>query len=58
MPNQPRTPARAVRVEDDLWRAAQRQAADRGETVSDVIRRALERYVRQRERRLVRSSDT
>lgn len=58
MPNQPSTPARAVRIEDDLWRAAQQQAADRGETVSDVIRRALERYVRQRERRLVRSSDT
>lgn len=46
MPNQPRTPARAVRVDDTLWQAAQVKAAERGETVSDVIRRALERYVK------------
>ena len=48
MPNQPRpgNPARAVRVEDELWHAAQERAAERGETVSDVIRRALLRYVR------------
>lgn len=48
MPDQPRAgnPARAVRVEDELWHAAQARAAERGETVSDVIRRALERYVR------------
>jgi membrane protein implicated in regulation of membrane protease activity len=46
MPNQPKTPARAVRIEDSLWRAAQEKAAERGETVSDVIRRALQRYVR------------
>lgn len=45
MANQPKTPARAVRIEDDLWRAAQEKAAERGETVSDVIRRALRRYV-------------
>jgi len=48
MPNQPKTPARAVRVEDGLWQAAQQAAEQRGETVSDVIRRALLRYVRQR----------
>jgi antitoxin component of RelBE/YafQ-DinJ toxin-antitoxin module len=42
------TPARAVRVEDGLWQAAQQQAAERGETVSDVIRRALQRYVAHR----------
>jgi antitoxin component of RelBE/YafQ-DinJ toxin-antitoxin module len=46
MPNQPATPNRAIRVPDDLWWAAQRVAKDRGETVSDVVRRALERYVR------------
>lgn len=48
MPDQPRpgNPARAVRVEDHLWQAAQAKAHERGETVSDVIRRALERYVR------------
>lgn len=46
MPNQPKTPARAVRIEDALWQAAQAKAAERGETVSDVIRRALQRYVK------------
>lgn len=40
------TPLRAVRISDDLWIAAKRVAADRDETVSEVIRRALERYVR------------
>lgn len=45
-PNQPATPHRTVRVSDELWQAAQRVAADRGETVTDVIIRALTRYVR------------
>lgn len=31
---------------DDLWQAAQRVAKDRGETVTSVILRALERYVK------------
>jgi len=35
-----------VRVPDELWEAARRVAADRGETITDVIRRALEEYVR------------
>lgn len=46
MPNQPKTPTRAVRIPDELWRAAQAKAADRDETVTDVVRRALERYIR------------
>lgn len=48
MPNQPRddNPARTVRVPDGLWLKAKTQAADRGESVSDVVRRALARYVR------------
>lgn len=48
MPNQPRpdNPARTVRVPDDLWNAARAKAATNGETVADVIRRALERYVK------------
>lgn len=46
MPNQPKTPARSVRVPDGLWRAAQEKAAERGETVTDVIVRALRRYVK------------
>lgn len=49
MPNQARkeNPARAVRVEDDLWHAAQATAAERGETVSEVVRRALTRLARE-----------
>jgi predicted HicB family RNase H-like nuclease len=39
------TPLRNVRVPDDLWQAAMAKALDRGETLSDVIRKALERYV-------------
>ena len=48
MANQPRpgNEARAVRVERELWDAAKAKAEERGETVSDVIRRALERYVK------------
>lgn len=46
MPNQPKTPARSVRVRPDLWDAAKAKADERGETVTDAIVRALERYVR------------
>lgn len=42
------TPNRVIRVPEDLWRAAQARAAQRGETVSDVVRRALQRYTRPR----------
>jgi antitoxin component of RelBE/YafQ-DinJ toxin-antitoxin module len=48
MPDQPRptNPARAVRVEDELWEAAMERAAERGETVSEAIRKFLRRYTR------------
>jgi predicted HicB family RNase H-like nuclease len=46
MPNAPKTPSRNVRVPDDLWQAAMAKALDRGETLSEVIRRALEKYVK------------
>lgn len=45
MPNQPKTKARGVRVADPLWTAARTTASDRGETVTDVIVRALQAYV-------------
>lgn len=41
------TPIRGIRISDDLWAAAKRAAADNGESVTAVIRRALERYVAQ-----------
>jgi len=46
MPNQPKTPLRNVRVSEELWQKVKAKAESKGETVSDVIRRALERYVR------------
>lgn len=48
MPNQPRkdNPARSIRVPDDLWQAAKDRAAERGETVTDAVIRALRRYTR------------
>ncbi len=46
MSNQPKTPGRMIRVPERVWRAAQTRAAERGETVSDVVRRALHDYVK------------
>ena len=46
VPNSPKTPKHGVRVPDDLWQSVKRIAADRGETITDVIIRALKRYVR------------
>lgn len=46
VPNRPATPTHSVRIPDELWQAALRVAHDRGETVTAVILRALERYVR------------
>lgn len=40
------TTRRTVRVDDELWLEAVRVATERGETVSDVIREALTRYVK------------
>lgn len=38
------TTRRTVRIEDGLWYAAQILAAERGETLSDIIRAALTTY--------------
>lgn len=46
VPNQPRTPLRSFRIPDELYEAAQAKAASKDESVSDVVRRALERYVK------------
>ena len=46
VPNKPKTPIRGVRIPDNLWQEAQRTAAERGESVSDEVRAALERYVK------------
>lgn len=36
---------KAIRVPGELWQAAKVKADSRGETLSDVIRKYLERYV-------------
>jgi len=48
VPNTPGTPRRTIRVSDVLWDAAAAKAAERGESLSDVLRRALERYVKRK----------
>lgn len=42
------TPIRCFRIPDPVYRAAQAKAEERGESVSDVVRRALERYARRK----------
>jgi hypothetical protein len=46
MPNAPRTPNRSVRVSELLWAAAKVIATTKGETMTDVVVRALELYVK------------
>ena len=45
MSREPMT-AKSVRVPIALWKAAQDKAEERGDIVSEIIRAALERYVR------------
>lgn len=40
-------PVRTYRCADPLYQAMQRATADNGETITDVIIRAFERYVRE-----------
>lgn len=48
VPNQPKTPRRTVRIDDNLWEAAGAKAEAEGTTVSVVIRDALKRYVKRK----------
>lgn len=43
-------PNRSIRIPDDEWQAAQEAARANGETVSEVVRRALRRYGQDTER--------
>ena len=47
MPNQPRPDNRPhmIRVDDQLWAASLAEAARRGESISEAVRRFLRRYV-------------
>ena len=41
-------PRRTIRVPDHIWVAAQAKAAERGEVLSEVVRKALERYAKRK----------
>ena len=38
------TPPRSIRVSDEVWEAAKKEAERRGETVTEAIVRFLRRY--------------
>lgn len=47
VPNQPATPGRSIRIPDELWDALRARADERGETVTDVVLRAIRLYLRE-----------
>lgn len=49
------TPRRTIRIPDGEWDAAKATADDKGETLSDVIRTALRRYVARNAKRAAAS---
>ena len=51
MPNQPKTPARAVRIDDETWSALGDEADEKGVTISDVVRDALKKHLARRRKR-------
>ncbi len=40
-----KTPLRAIRIDDELWEAAQVKAAKEGDNLSAIIRDALRQYI-------------
>lgn len=44
-PNENHTPRRTVRVDDALWNSAQEMAEKNGDSVSEIVRNSLEKYV-------------
>ena len=57
MPNQPKTPVRGIRVDEDLWRAAQHKAAAEGRTLTAVLVAYLKRYVSSPPRKQANTED-
>lgn len=51
------TPVRSLRIDDDPWVPARAIAALKGETLKDVVVRALERYVRNGEYLLLEANN-
>lgn len=50
-PNAPKTPTHAFRIPDELYYAAKECAERDGETLSDVVRACLQRYVKRTRKR-------
>lgn len=50
------TTPRAVRIDDALWNAAKAATAANGDSLSDVIRQALQKYVAAHDQESERSS--
>lgn len=48
-PKGTRVPPRSVKVPDERWTRAKAKAAERGETITDVINRKLEEYLEEPE---------
>ena len=46
VPNQPKTPVRTFRLADDLWTQLKAAAKREGVTVTEVLRRLVEEYLR------------
>lgn len=46
VPNKPKTPIRGFRIPDDVYNAAKAKAEEKGETLTEVVRKALERYAK------------
>ena len=46
VPNQPKTPVRTFRLADDLWRKLKDAAKKEGVTVTDILRRLVEDYLK------------
>lgn len=47
VPNKPATPGRSIRIPDEVWDALRQRADERGETMTDVVLRALRAYLRE-----------
>ncbi|WP_188492045.1 hypothetical protein [Williamsia phyllosphaerae] len=50
MPNKPKTPLRTFRIPDDVYGPAKAAAEANGETVTDVVKKALVNYTRRHKR--------
>ncbi|GGF39299.1 hypothetical protein GCM10007298_38740 [Williamsia phyllosphaerae] len=50
VPNKPKTPLRTFRIPDDVYGPAKAAAEANGETVTDVVKKALVNYTRRHKR--------